>query len=434
MSVGDFAPAALHAGYVTASIPGIGGTLKARPEDFLVDEIPAYSPSGKGEHLYLFVEKRNLSTPDVARILARHFGVRHEAVGYAGMKDRVAITRQLFSVHTPGRRPEDFPSLQHERVQVQWADLHDNKLRLGHLQGNRFSVRVRGVGIEKVRAAMQSLRVLEREGVPNRFGVQRFGRAMNNHLVGRAIVRGDFDGAVREMLAPERATSETYARAKEAFLAQRYGDALDALPRTAHPERNVLRALMRGAAARGAIKGLDRSTKRFYISALQSAIFNDVLRQRLSEGTLGTLREGDIAFKHDSRATFAVDRAVLDAPETPSRVGSLAISATGPMWGAHMRRPGGATLEAETAALARSETTIEELAAFEAQAPELIEASRRSLRVAVTDTQIEAGLDEHGAYIRLAFDLPRGAYATTVLDEIMKSPPASADEEEHEGG
>src|SRR5690606_17358918 len=122
--------------YLTAAIPGAGGRLKVRPEDFLVEEIPAYEPSGEGEHIYLFVEKRNHSTMHVVRLLADHFGVRRDAVGFAGLKDKFAVTRQLFSVHVPGRRPSDFPAFERPGIVVHWADLHANKLRRGHLKGN----------------------------------------------------------------------------------------------------------------------------------------------------------------------------------------------------------------------------------------------------------------------------------------------------------
>ena len=106
--VRDTDPHVAPALYITADVPGTGGAIKQRPEDFLVDETAAYQPSGEGDHLYLFVEKRNLSTLEAARVLAGHFGVPPDSVGFAGMKDRVAITRQLFSVYAPGKKPEDF--------------------------------------------------------------------------------------------------------------------------------------------------------------------------------------------------------------------------------------------------------------------------------------------------------------------------------------
>src|SRR4051812_16214570 len=122
-----FDPRVAPSRYITADLPPLGGWIKERPEDFLVDELPAYEPSGAGEHIYLLIEKRGLSTLRAARILAQHFGVHERAVGYAGLKDKQALTRQVFSVHVAGKKLEEFPSLQHERMGVLWADYHGNK-------------------------------------------------------------------------------------------------------------------------------------------------------------------------------------------------------------------------------------------------------------------------------------------------------------------
>jgi len=425
--------------YVTADIPGTGGVIKQRPEDFLVDETAAYQPSGEGDHLYLYVEKRNLSTLEAARILAGHFGVAPETVGFAGMKDRVAITRQLFSVHAPGKKPEDFPQLDHERLQVQWADRHSNKIRLGHLTGNRFSIRIRGVGVGQVRSAKASLDRLATLGMPNRFGPQRFGRTLNNHLIGRALIRSNFEDAIRLLIAPDHATTEAHARAKVLFLEGKYGEALAELPHSSYPERCILRALAKKERPSRAIKTLDRSTLRFFLSAFQSAAFNMVLDERLRAGTLNQLHAGDIAFKHDSRACFPVDDAVAADPTTPERLTKFEISASGPMWSAEMRRASGATDVTELAALDRLGVTVPQLVAFDKSAGQLIEGARRPLRVPLAYPELEAGLDEHGEYIRVAFDLPRGAFATVALEEIMKvgrdteaSAGTDSTEEEHQ--
>jgi tRNA pseudouridine13 synthase len=188
--------------YLTAAIAGIGGVIKQRPEDFIVEEIPAYDPTGEGEHIYLFIQKVGLSTSQLVSILARHFGVRESAVGYAGLKDRHAITRQVVSIHTPGKKPEDFPALRDGRIQVLWSDLHANKLRRGHLKANRFSIKVREVPLRAVFDAKKTLDALALSGVPNRTGEQRFGILANNHLVGRAIILGDDQSALDILLGP----------------------------------------------------------------------------------------------------------------------------------------------------------------------------------------------------------------------------------------
>src|SRR5262245_6039299 len=108
--------------YITSDLPPIGGVIKQRAEDFLVDEVPLYQPSGAGEHIYLLVQKRGLSTMEMVEIVAAHFAVPRRAVGYAGLKDKHAITRQVVSVHAPGRKIEDFGELRHEKISVLWAD------------------------------------------------------------------------------------------------------------------------------------------------------------------------------------------------------------------------------------------------------------------------------------------------------------------------
>ena len=416
--------------YLTADLPGTGGVIKARPEDFLVDEVPLYEPQGSGEHIYMLLEKKNMATFDLIETVAKHFGVPRSAVGYAGLKDRFAITRQVLSVHVPGKKIEDFPMLTHDRVSVLWADYHANKLRQGHLRGNRFSIRIRQVDPTLARRAKAVLDRLAVTGVPNRFGEQRFGTAGRNHLVGRAIVLGDFDLAVRDLFDGE-APAGPLADARRLALAGDYTGALTLLPRGCRTEQSVLRSLARGATAEQALRWLDRPAVSFILSALQSAAFNHALDRRLDQGLLGSLREGDLAMKHENRALFAVDRAVLDDPGTPGRLERFEVSPSGPMWGPAMMRASGATDADELAALADLGLTPDHLAAFGDRHKDLLDGTRRPFRVPVTDTDVEGGVDDLGAYIRVVFDLPRGAFATVALREIMK--PAADLDDDHDG-
>lgn len=414
--------------YLTRDLPGLGGTIRERPEDFLVDEQPLYQPSGEGEHIYLLVEKRNMSTFMAARTLARHFGVHESAVGFAGMKDKRAITRQVFSVHTPGKRPEDFPSLQHDRMGVLWADQHANKLRRGHLAGNRFSIRIRGV---PVTAALRALRILQRlaaEGVPNRIGEQRFGYLHRNHLVGRAMVMDDPRAALDAILGPVPG-ADSMQEARDLYTRGEFKAALEAFSKEFRTERVVLGALSRGATPAQAVSAIPRPEQDFYLAAFQSDIFNRVLDERLAAGSLAKLEEGDLAAKHDSRGIFAITATEL-TPELHARLARFEISPTGPMWGPEMMRAYGATDQRETAALNAAGVTLDQIAAFGAKRPGRMPGERRALRVPITDPDVEGGVDEHGSYVRVAFDLPRGAFATTVLREIMKADAGGDDDEE----
>src|SRR5687768_3974452 len=124
--------------YLTGDEPGIGGRLKERPEDFVVEEVPLYEPEGRGDHLYLFVEKHKRLTTDVVRYLSRHFGVPWNSIGYAGLKDKHAVTRQWFSIeHVTEERAAQF---QDEHIHILDFGRHPTKLRRGNLRANRFEI------------------------------------------------------------------------------------------------------------------------------------------------------------------------------------------------------------------------------------------------------------------------------------------------------
>ncbi len=410
--------------FLTGDIPGTGGVLRQRPEDFLVEEQPLYQPSGAGEHLYLFVEKRDMSTMSMVSTLARHFGVREQDIGVAGLKDRVAITRQLVSIHVPGKGPSDFPALEHERIKILWADLHANKLRQGHLAGNRFIVRIRAVNPADALRAHKVIARLEKSGVPNRFGEQRFGYLGNNHLVGAALVRGDAPEILRLILGPTDAAPEHQRPARDAFAVGRFAAALDGTARSAVLERRLLESLARGDSPERAIARIDPMRRRFFISALQSAAFNRVLERRLLAGTFDTLGPGDVAFKHDNRACFVIDDAALADPTLAPRLAAMQISPSGPMWGPEMLRARGGVDAMETGCLAELGMSLDDLTAYARRVRDSVDGARRPLRVPITDPDVEGGRDDHGPYIRVAFDLPRGSFATVVLREIMKPQPA----------
>lgn len=413
--------------YLTQDIAGIGGTIKARPEDFLVEEIPLYNPSGEGEHLFMLVEKRDMTTLQLRDALSKHFKVKRHAIGHAGLKDKNAITRQVISLHVPGKSPEDFPGFIHDQASVLWVDLHDNKLKRGHLKGNRFSIRVRDVDPLTVRNAKQSLDLLAKQGLPNRFGEQRFGFLKNNHLVGRALIMGDAQSVLDLILSPNPDAPNNSADARQAYADGRFRNGFELMPKVFKIERNLLRALSNEHPPEKAIKVIDPTAAGFFISAFQSAIFNHVLNTRIERGMMDTLCDGDLAFVMKNRSVFAITQKELSAGEDGSnpfaaRLASLELSPSGPLWGTTMERTGGAIdlLECEALALAGVEPA--DLVACEADTGyPMIGGDRRPMRIPVIDPEVEGGIDEHGAYIRCAFELPKGAFATTVMDEIMKS-------------
>jgi tRNA pseudouridine13 synthase len=227
------------------------------PETFVVEEIPAYLPAGEGEHAYLWIEKRDLTTLEAVNRLARVLGVESRDVGYAGMKDRHATTRQWLSLLgvDPGRAEAACVA----GVRILAASRHKNKLRVGHLHGNRFEVLLTELAAGEAVALADRLGELARTGVPNRYGHQRFGAAGDNLEQGLAVLR--------------RTRREPDARRRKLLL-----------------------------------------------SAVQAAVFNRVLDLRAADGGLLRVRAGDILEKVASGGQFpctdvAVEQARVDAGE-----------------------------------------------------------------------------------------------------------------------
>lgn len=159
--------------------PVLHARIRTAPEDFFVEEIAGFEPAGEGEHLLLTIEKRGLNTAAVAKRLAEWAGVPEMAIGYAGMKDRHAVTRQRFSVHLPKRIAPDPAALQAEDLTVTHSTWHNRKLPRGALAGNRFALILRDVAGERA-LIEERLRQIAARGLPNWFGEQRFGRGGDN--------------------------------------------------------------------------------------------------------------------------------------------------------------------------------------------------------------------------------------------------------------
>lgn len=375
----------------------------------------------------MLVEKHGMSSVEMVGLLAKHFGVRRTDIGQAGLKDKWAVTRQVVSIHTPGKRPEDFPSLQHEHLRVLWVDLHTNKLKRGHLAGNRFSIKIREVDPTAAVRANEAMKILERRGLPNRVGKQRFGYMLNNHEIGRCIITERYEEATRLLLSPSPLAPQTQQDARELFVKGNYTAALDVFPRQYRNEALLLRALEQGCDFEEAWHRVDRTAIGFYISAIQSSVFNAVLNHRVEEDTFDKLLNGDLAFVMNRRRTFPIDETNQEIPRTLDRLQRFQISPSGPMWGSEMLRCTGDIDAMEVEALAASGLTPADLDNAEARDLEMAGGGRRPLRIRVKDAEVEGGMDEHGAYVRCAFDLPRGSFATTVLDEIIKDDPLRED-------
>jgi len=169
--------------------PPLRAQLRSTPDDFRVEEVLGYDADGQGEHALLWVEKRGANTDWVSRELAKFAGVSQVAVGYAGMKDRHAVTRQTFSVQLAGKPDPDWSTFPHAEVKVLAATRHSRKLKRGALRGNRFVLVLRRVQGDR-EAAERVLQQIAKRGVPNYYGEQRFGREGGNVAQARAMFAG----------------------------------------------------------------------------------------------------------------------------------------------------------------------------------------------------------------------------------------------------
>jgi tRNA pseudouridine13 synthase len=414
--------------YLTGADVAIAGVFKARWEDFVVAEIPAVEPAGHGDHTWLEIEKQGLTTAVAASDLARALGVRPSSVGYAGLKDARAVARQWLSVEHVA--PDRALAVSLPRLRVLRAARHPRKLRRGWHAGNRFVIRLRDVAAPAsatpADVARAVLAVLERRGVPNYYGPQRFGYRGDTWRVGRALAREAWGAAAsriggRPILPGDDAVDPAagvhpdgadVARARALFDEGRYGESASAWPRGFGHCVRLAAAMDRteGDAAR-ALEAVGKGMLRFYASSYQSWLFNRVLARRVDG--LDEVLAGDLAWKHETEALFLVEDPAAEA----ERAAAFEVSATGPLVGRRMREPGGAVRALEAEVLAAAGFQAAEL---ESRALRPLTGRRRPLRFRLTDVAVADGADDDGPYLELRFALPPGCYATAVLRELGK--------------
>ncbi len=298
----------------------------------------------------LRVRKTNLTTFECVRRLSDALGVSLRDIGYAGMKDRHAVTTQWLTVPYSVERPvQDVHGLELQGIEIVEGARHGHKMRTGHLRGNRFSVVLRKLELTAKAQIAQELSRLEKEGIPNAYGPQRFGRDGQNPARAMAWLQGRERG-------PQQ-------------------------PR----ERRLL------------------------FSSLQSLWFDEVLRRRVDQGTWNTVLAGDLVQKHASGGLFECEDEAVDA----QRAVLGEVSATGPIYGAKMRWPGGRPAELEHEVLSEMLGDAKQLDRFR----NLGEGSRRVLRIFMDGLRV-CEVDGAVDALRVDFGLPKGAYATTILSSV----------------
>lgn len=156
--------------------------------DFVVEEVPLYEFSGDGEHLILFVRKKELSTHEMVAVIAKYLGIKNKEIGYAGLKDKHAMTKQYISLHKKYEQKMD--EFSHDNIKIVSKTYHNNKIRVGHLSGNKFYIRLKKVNSVSAKMIDEVLKKIDLFGMPNYFGYQRFGNDGDNHIEGEKIVKG----------------------------------------------------------------------------------------------------------------------------------------------------------------------------------------------------------------------------------------------------
>ena len=325
--------------------PTLTGVIRTSPEDFKVDEMFSFDFTGEGEHALIHIEKTDTNTDWLARQIAEVSGLKKGDVSYAGLKDRKAVTTQWFSVWLPGKPDPDWSLLNSKNVKVLDSCRHNRKLRRGSLLGNQFTLVVRDVEGD-ASDLKQRMNIIKQSGVPNYFGEQRFG------IDGRNLEKAEIMfGGKREK---------------------------------------------------------DRFKRSIYLSAARSAMFNDVLSQRVEMNKWADGISGDVMLLDNSHSYFLAE--VIDE-KIIQRLQEHDIHPSGPLWGRGELLSKGLVSELESKL--PSKFKVFDIGLKNAR----LDQDRRSLRLSVKN--LEWDYDEKNKLLNLSFFLPAGGYATSVLREIL---------------
>jgi len=410
--------------FLTTDWPGVGGILKARPEDFFVEEIPLYGASGSGTHVYALIEKKGIGTREALDRVARALNVSRRDIGLAGLKDAQAVARQWISIEHVA--PEQVAQVSLPDVRVLKTSRHTNKLKPGHLAGNRFTIRLRKLSLPLPQAteiAREVLSVLSRRGVPNYFGPQRFGNHQDNHLLGKAILKNDMKAFVDLLLGhPDKDLDiPPVFQARTLYEQGRYEEAAKLWPGQFFDQRRSLRILAGGKTNLKKIFYLiDKHLKALYISAYQSYLFNRVLAARMPN--IDKLLLGDMAYLHKNGACFHVEQPEVEQP----RCDHFEISPTGPLWGGRTTKLTGPAGEIENPILDGEDLDDDNFRRMKQLGSR---GGRRPLRFQPRNASMTSGKDDWGEYLEFRFELDSGCYATALLAEITKDRVAAEPEE-----
>jgi tRNA pseudouridine13 synthase len=333
--------------------------------DFVVDEIPLYPFSSEGEHLVLHIRKKNLTTWEMVDVLSRHLGVKAREIGYAGLKDKNALTKQYISVHK--KYEEKIDGFSRDGIKILSKTYHKNKIKMGHLKGNRFFIRLKRVTPMAAKKIDEALDQIRKNGMPNFFGYQRFGNDGDNYKLGMEIVQGK--------------RREKKVKLKK-LLVNSYQSHLFNLWLSRRIEINILLESFDKKELSGLLN-MDEET----ITALQKQKHPFKLMQ------------GDVMMHYPYGRAF-----ILDGEEDIERFSNRDIVPGGLLCGKRVMR-------SEADAYKVEKEYDEEIG---------VDGARRFAWIFPED--IEGEYKEDEAWFELHFTLPKGSYATVLLEQIAKRP------------
>lgn len=410
--------------YVTKE-EGIGGTIRNQYEDFYVEEIPDLIPTGEGPNVWIWIEKIGRTTLDVVLDIARDLHIDRKRMGFAGMKDKKARTRQWICISNMDSE-EQFEQVKALSGQIYKTDFLKvirgrKKLRMGQLKGNKFRILIRDIDdVEKsAEIASDILKQLEVTGVPNYFGWQRFGKPRTNtHLVGEALAENDLKKAVGRYIGnPTEEEHEENQKARKAYDDGDLEKSLELMGKGMRYEKMMIRELIKDSkkgeltdkSYKNALHALPKPLQRMFVHAYQSFLFNAAVSKRVEMG-INKYIEGDIIINNEER--IVRDKTPEEYQEL---IDTFQVNPTSPLYGTKVPFAGGKVGEMEKSILDNYGLSKED---FEVpKMPRLgSHGLRRSMRFQVWDTSAIA-TDEG---VLTEFSINKGSYATAVLREVMK--------------
>ncbi|MDL2246133.1 tRNA pseudouridine(13) synthase TruD [Methanobrevibacter sp. OttesenSCG-928-K11] len=410
--------------YVTND-EGIGGTIRNRYEDFYVEEIPEVLPDGEGPNIWIWIEKLGRTTLDVVLDISRDLHIDRKRMGFAGMKDKKALTQQWICIANMESEEQfrQVEALQNDIYKTKFLKITRGrkKLRMGQLIGNKFKILIKDIDdIEEATLKTENiLKKLEITGVPNYFGWQRFGKPRTNtHLVGEALIYNDLKEAVRRYVGnPSIDENEQSQIARKAYDDGNYQESLDLMTKGMRYEKMMLREIIKDSkkgdltdsSYKKALHALPKPLQRMFVHAYQSYLFNAAVSERIAMG-INKYVEGDIIINNEER---------IIRDKTPDEIQELIDNfeahPTSPLYGTKVPFAEGEVGKMEEKILKSYNLTKED---FEVpKMPRLgSHGLRRAMRFKVWDTCATA-TDEG---VLAEFSIDKGSYATAVLREVMK--------------